>query len=260
MRRNAAVVRRWWWLLILAALVGGIAAFGLTKLLVQQKYEATAIISMAPPPQSPSGLLVTMFNAGADAQLIPTQATATVAARGVPGVQSSKLVDSIVSTASPEGELLYVRVRWTSVAVARELTNAVARVFIQQERARLSQRYAIIRQGFATQERHQNSLMRALSGGGNATNWLRAQYADTASRLQQEDADAQVEVATQQASLQLVQPAAKVLAVGPKASLNGALGAVLALLVALIFAYMSTESYGEMDAERPRPVLTKVGD
>lgn len=259
-RRNAAVLRRWWWLLILAAIVGGIAAYGLTKLLVKQEYQGTAIISMAPPPQSQSGLLITMLSAAADAQLVPTQATATVAARGLPGVPPTKLVDDIQSTASPEGQLLYVRVQWTSVPVAQQLTTAVAQTFIQQERARLRRRYAIIHQGFVAEEQHQASLIRSLQGNNDATNWLRSQYADSAARIYQEDADASVEAATQEASLQLVQPATKVIAVGPRAPLNGALGAVVALLVALVFAFASTAYYGETDEERLRPVLAKVSD
>lgn len=260
MQRNLQVVRRWWWLLLLAAVIGGLAAYGLTKVLVPQQYEGTAIIALAPPPQTATGLYVTSLAASADAQLVPTQATATVAARGVPGVTPKELATHIQSTASLEGQLLYVYVRWHAPLLADALANDVARVFIQQERTRLAQRYTVIHRSLAAQEAHFTSLASKASGSGQAADWLRAQYADTAAKIYQEDADAQTQAATQAQSLQVVQPATTVIPVGPRAPLNALLGAVLAFLAALVFAYMSTDAYSDIDQTRPRPVLSSVRD
>lgn len=260
MQRNAEVLRRWWWLLVLGAIIGGLVAYGLTKVLAHQQYEGTAIIALAPPPQGTNGLYVTSLAASADAQLVPTQATAAVAARGVPGVTPASLVKNIQSTASLEGQLLFVNVRWPTPLLADALTNDVARVFIQQERVRLSQRYAVIHRGFASQEAHFTALASKTSGTGSAASWLRAQYADTAAKIYQEDADAQTQAATQAESLQLVQPATTVIAVGPRAPINALLGAVLGFLAALVFAYVSTDSYGEINEVRRRPTLSSVGE
>lgn len=260
MQRNVEVLRRWWWLLVLGSVIGGVAAFGLTKILAQQQYEATAIIAMAPPPQGPNGLSVTSLAASADAQLVPTQATAAVAARGVAGITPTKLVSDIKSTASLEGQLLFVNVRWPSPLLAEALTNDVAHVFIRQERARLGQRYAVIHRGLAAQEAHFTTLASTATGSGSAASWLRAQYADTAAKIYQEDADAQMQAATQAESLQLVQPATTVIATGPRAPINGLLGAVLGFLAALIFAYISTDSYQAVDEVRRRPALSSIGE
>lgn len=260
MQRNIQVVRRWWWLLLLAAIVGALAAYVLTKLLAPQQYQGTAIIALAPPPQTASGLYVTSLAASADAQLIPTQATAAVAAHGVAGVSPSTLASHIQSTASLEGQLLYVEVRWPAPLLADALANDVARVFMQQERTRLSQRYTVLHRSLAAQEAHYTALANKTTGSGQAASWLRAQYADSAAKLYQEDADAQSQAATQAQSMQLVQPATTVLAVGPKAPLNALLGAVLALLAALVFAYISTDTYNDVDQSRPHPVFSTVRD
>lgn len=260
MQRNVEVLRRWWWLLVLGAVIGGLVAFGLTKVLAQQQYEGTAIIALAPPPQGPNGLFVTSLAASADAQLVPTQATAAVAAHGVPGITPAKLVSHIQSTASLEGQLLFVNVRWPAPLLADALANDVARVFIQQERTRLAQRYSVIHRGFTAQEAHLTNLASKTSGSGSAASWLRAQYADAAAKIYQEDAEAQTQAATQAESLQLVQPATTVIAVGPRAPINALLGAVLGFLAALVFAYISTDGYDEIDEIRRRPNLSTVGE
>jgi capsular polysaccharide biosynthesis protein len=262
LQRNLYVLRRWWWLLLLAAVIGGVLAYGLTKVLAHQKYEGTAIIALAPPPQGASGQLVTSLAATADAQLIPTQAVASVAARGIPGVSASTLSNDIESTASIEGQLLFVNVIWPDKRVATTLTNAVAHAFIRQERGRLNARYAIIHANLLAQQRHLATLSSNVHGSSQSAEWLRAQYADTASKIYQEDADARIQVQTQVASLQVVQPSIenKVKAVGPRASINGALGAALGLLFALIAAYLSTSSYGEAQEQGLRQVFTSVGE
>jgi uncharacterized protein involved in exopolysaccharide biosynthesis len=105
--------------------------------------------------------------------------------------------------------------------------------------------------------------MKQASGGGSPTAWLQSQYADAYSRVYQQDADARVQAALQQSSLQIAQPAdpSTVGVVGPRSSFNGALGAILGLLLALVVAYISTGSYGEREDTTPRhPVLTRVRD
>jgi hypothetical protein len=230
-------------------------------LVIKQAYQATTIIAMAPPPQTQNSVYVQMLQASADAQLVPTLATAQVAARGLPGIDPRTLAADTASTASIEGELLFVNVRWSNEPVAETLSNAVAHAFIAQERNRLSQRYAIIHQGIAAKEAYLTGLLRAASGNGDAATWLRSTYANALSNLYGQDADARIQAVSQERGLQVVQPAATATAVGPKASLNAALGALLGLLIALIFAYMATGEFGESEGVATvRPVLSKVGD
>jgi hypothetical protein len=145
--------------------------------------------------------------------------------------------------------------------MAMQLTNAVARSFIAQERVRLKQRYAIIHGSFLAQENHFAGLIGATTGGGAARSWLQSQYADSASRIYQLDADAHVQALTQESSLQLAQPAATAGTLGPRAKVNAVLGAALAFLLALLVAFAATTSYGESRADEALPtVLSKVGD
>jgi capsular polysaccharide biosynthesis protein len=261
LQRNLYVVRRWWWLLVGAAVVGGLVAYAVTKLLVQQEYKATSLVSLAPPPQAPNGLYVTMLQASADAQLVPTLRTARRAVAGQSGISAQKLADHTTALASPENEVLSVSVSWTSPDLAMRLADAVSNAFITQERQRLRSRLAIIHRGLSQQEGQLTSMLRRSTGNTTAADWLRSQYADATSHVYQQDADARIQAAMQEASLQLAQPASSVVKVGPKPAINAGLGALLALVVALLFAYLSTTDYGEAEQTRtPRPVLTSVGD
>jgi capsular polysaccharide biosynthesis protein len=267
MQRNLYVLRRWWWLLIVAAIVGGLLAYGLTKVLVKQQYGSTAVISVAPPPQTPNGLYLTMLAVSADSQLVPTLGTAQ-AARGLlprplaAQVNPTKLERAIQSTYSVDGQLLFVTVRWPDKSLVPRLTNTVAAAFIRLERTRLERRYRIIHSGLVSQEDHLASLVRqTASGSGPAKTWLESQFADSASKVYQQDADARIQASVQQVALQVSQPAVETVAVGPKATINGLLGGVLALLIALVFTFFATSSYGSPEtAEGVRPVLTSIGE
>lgn len=266
LQRNLFVLRRWWWLLVAAAVIGAVVAYEVTKMLVQQEYQGSATVAMAPPPQGPNGLYVTMLTASADAQLVSTLATAQAAQRSLPvtirsSIDASTLSSRIDGTASVDNELLFVKARWTDPALAVQLTNAVAKAFIAQETRRLERRYQVIHAGLATQERHLAALIASPGATGAARSWLQAQYADTASKIYQQDADARIQASTQEASLQLAQPASGAVKVGPKATVNAALGGALAFLLALLFAFAATRAYPQTEAsESLPPVLKKVGD
>lgn len=256
LQRTVYVLRRWWWLLLGAAIVGGLIAYLLTKTLTTPQYQSTAIVSMAP-----SSGPISMFAASADAALVPTLATTEAARAMVPGVPASQLSGRIDSSASVEGELLYITVRWAEPTHAPALANAVARTFIRQERQRLGTRYAILHQKYAATEQHLQKLSRSMLGSGPAREWLQSQYAASVATIYQKDADAQAQAAVQETSLQIAQPATAAARVGSRANLNAVLGAVLALLLALVFAFVATSSYGETaDVTVARPVLSKVGD
>jgi capsular polysaccharide biosynthesis protein len=266
LRRTVYVLERWWWLIAAAVVVGAVVAYGLTKSLVQQQYESTAVVSLAPPPSSPLGTYTTMLAASADAQLVPTLGTAQAARRALPSsvaqqVDASTLSGRTTASASLDNQLLYVSARWTIPGIAPVLANAVARAFIGQERSRLETRYGIIHAGLLSQEHHLSALIQAPAGSGQARSWLQAQYADTAAKIYQTDADSRIQASIQEASLQLAQPATSAAKVGPKATINAALGAALALILALVFAFVATGSYGrDLASQELHPVLHKVGD
>lgn len=265
-QRNLYVLRRWWWLLLGALLIGGVAAFLITKLVVTQQYQGTALIALAPPPISSSGLFVTTLQASADSQLIPTESTARAALRLLPAsraaaVQPIKLAEATTSLASLDNEILTVQVRWPSVTLAPLLTNRVANAFVRQERARLAHRYQLIHRQLAAQEARLTALTRAAAGQGTAADWLRGQYAYAAAKVYQEDADARAQAAMQETGLSVAQPATEARAVGPKPAINAAIGAALALILALIYAYAVTDTYGEGPAaETPRRILARAGE
>ena len=199
---------------------------------------------------------------GADAQLVRTLSTAQAAHRPA-GVRAQALADSVAGSPSVDGELLSLSVTWSNPQIASELANAVAAVFMQQERQRLEARYAVIHNTLVQQQRHLADLMTLETGNGPAHDWLQSTYAATATRLYQDDTSARIQATTQEASLQLAQPASASEAVVtmPRASYNGALGAILALLVAAVFAFVATSSYGQVEATAGvRPVLSKVGE
>jgi capsular polysaccharide biosynthesis protein len=267
LNRNLYVLRRWWWLLLAAAIVGGLIAYLATKLLVHQQYQAIAVISMAPPPQPSSGLYLTTLSASADSALVPTLRTAQAALASSPKLATSvtplQLAHSTTASASPEGQLLTVTVLRPDSASAVSLANAMAGAFIAQERSRLQQRYVLLHRGLVSKEQFLAARVKRGVGGGAPMTWLQAQYADTYSRVFQQDADARVQADLQKTSLQMAQPAdpSTVGAIGPRSSFNGVLGAILGLLLALVVAYVATGSYGEYeDASARQPVLTRVRD
>ncbi|MGI8824488.1 MAG: hypothetical protein ACR2JC_02370 [Chloroflexota bacterium] len=264
MQRDLYVLRRWWWLLLIAVFLGGVVAYGATKVFVGQKYQTSAIISVAPAPQGPNGLYVTSLSATADSALISTLSTAQAARNLLPpvdrrSVNADKLAHAAVGSASIDGELIYVSVTWPHRAFAPILANAMARAYIRQERMRLSQHYRIIHAGLATEKRSLATLERSTRTSGQAGSFLASQYSLNALRLSQDDVDAKIQTNLQLASLQVAQPATdlEVIRIGAKASINALLGAVLGLLVALVFALVTTRSYpGAGDAQPLRPVLT----
>jgi capsular polysaccharide biosynthesis protein len=275
LQRNLFVLRRWWWLLLLGALVGGGVAYGLTKVLVKTTYEAVAIVSTGAAPEGQQGTYIAASGAPSSGDLLINAGVVRGVQRLVPGISTADLQNDLTGTASQQGcvsldtstngnqcQLLLLHVQWPDPALAIRLANAVAAVFMQQERVRLEQGYALYHRGIAAQERALTQLIRATPGKGAAGSWLQAQYANTLSGLYDKDANARVQSSVAIASLEVAKPATKaVKASGPKASVNGALGALLGLLVAWIVAFLVTRSYGdEEEAAGPRPVLSQVRD
>lgn len=265
LERNLEVIRRWWWLLLSLALLGGVLAFALTKVLVKQEYQATALVSVAPPPSGPYGLSVTDLLASADAQLIPTVDTARAALRRLPlslsaAVNPLKLAANTDATATPDNELVKIDVKWTGATAVPTLTNAVALAFVQQERARLEARYRLVHRQLAEEEGRLSALMTRAQGTGAARDWLRSQYADAASKLLQQDTDDRIQASVQEEGLSLAQPATQVRSVGPKAPVNGLLGAALGLIIALIVAFIATDRFETEEREGIRPVLAHAGE
>lgn len=268
-RRNIYVLRRWWWLVLVAAVVCAAVALAATKLLVKERYQATALVSLAPAPQGPNGLSITSLSAAADAQLVSTLATAQSARNHLPAsiassVSADKLAHAVTGQPSLDGQLLYVTVTWTDQTRTPILANAVAEAYITQERSRLKEHYGIIHGVYVREEQSLSALARRLPTSGPAASWARAQNADAASRLYSSDAEARIQASLQTASLQMAQPASslEIVKIGPKGSVNALLGGALGALLALIFAFVQTSSYEAPDRQ-PRSVpsmLTKVGE
>jgi capsular polysaccharide biosynthesis protein len=275
LQRNLFVLRRWWWLLVLGAIIGGIAAYGATKALAQNQYEAVAAVSAGAAPQGEQGTYFASSGPAPGGQLLTNQGVITGVQRLVPGISATTLAGTMKVTASQEDcvsldtspgvnqcELLSLHAQWPDPATAIELANAVATVFMQQERVRLKQGYALYHHAISAQEGALMKLVRATPGRGAAQNWLQAQYANTISGLSSNDADARVHASVAETSLQMAQRATSAVKVaGPKATVNGVLGALLGLLIAWLTAFLVTSSYGDVEeASGLQRVLSKIGD
>jgi capsular polysaccharide biosynthesis protein len=275
LKRNLFVLQRWWWLLVLGALIGGVVAYGLTNALVQNQYQAVAVVSSGSAPQGEHGTYFASFGSGGDGTLLANQGVLTGVQRLVPEISRTQLVSHLTGTASEQDcvsldsasaanqcRLLSLRVQWPDPASAIRLANALATVFMQQERTRLEQGYTLFHRGIVVQEQSLTRLVRSTPGKGAAQNWLQAQYANTLSDLYGKDANARIQSSIAETSLQVAQPATTAVKVaGPKALVNTALGALVGLLIAWVIASIATSSYGdEVEVRGPRAVLTKAND
>jgi len=253
--RIVFVLKRWWLLLVGAALLGGLIAYGLTHLLAKPSYTATATVGVTTAKSGAGPYFATVGAPTAqDFQLVTTPSVVAAAHRLVPQVDPAQLTSQIKSSGSETTclvtgaatcQLISITVEWKDSLLAPTLANALATVFVQQERQRLEERYAIVHQGYVTEENHLLRGIKPAPGAGSAQAWLNAQYADTAARLFQEDTDLRTQATLDERSLQVVKPATKTTVVGPRASVNAVIGAVLAALVALVIAFGMTTAYGQ---------------
>jgi capsular polysaccharide biosynthesis protein len=277
LQRNLFVLRRWWWLLVLGALVGGVVAYGLTKVLVKTQYDAVAIVSTGAAPQGQHGTYFASIGGAPDGTLLLNQGVIARVQRLVPSISGSQLVRDLTGAASQQAcvsldtsisgnqcQLLSLHVQWTDPKLAIRLANAVAVAFMEQERVRLKQGYALYHEGIDAQERTLTKLIRTTPGTGAAQTWLQAQYANTISNLYGKDSEARVQASVAETSLQMAEPATTPTTTkvsGPKATVNGALGALLGLLIAWVIAFIATSSYGDVSlSAEPRAVRVKVSD
>lgn len=257
LQRSLNVLRRWWWLLLGGAVIGGFLAYTATKVVDKPTYQVTTTVALAP---AAGSSYFGLFSAAADAQLVATLSTAQAAVHSS-GAESEKLAGSVAGSPSVDGELLTITLTWPDGALAPRLANAIAATYIKQEQQRLAARYRLVHQDFVAQENRLDGLMNMTTGQGPAQSWLAAQYADTAAGIYQEDADAGIQASTQEQALQIVQPATAETEheIAPRATVNGALGALLGLVVTLIAAYLAPSSYERPSSAGPRiPTLTKV--
>lgn len=132
-----AVIVRWWWVLLIGLAAGGSAAWGVSKL-VDPTYRATATIVVN---QSAAPGTVTYSDALLSQQLVKTYARmatqrvvlAQVADELQLAMGLSDLHDLVAGTAIAQTQLLEIRAETPDPAFARDLANAVARVFIEQQ-------------------------------------------------------------------------------------------------------------------------------
>lgn len=262
LQRAGRLVRGWWPALLAGCVGAALLAYLVTRLLFPQQYQATSIVAMAPTAQSPNGIYLPLLSAAADSQLVSTARTASAAIAALPqpiqahvGVQ--KLTTSITGVSSVDGQLLFVSVRWTDPALAARLADATARAFISQELQRLILRHKIIHQGLQREQTGITARIRATSGGGTPQTWLQSQYADTLSKLYQQDTDTGIELSLQRDSLQLMQSALgqKPAKVGPKALVNAVLGGALGLLIVLVYALVVDRDLNRQEEPGRRPSL-----
>ena len=133
----SAVVVRWWWVLLLGLAAGGSAAWGVSQL-VSPTYRAAATIVVN---QSAAPGRVTYSDALLSQQLVKTyarMATQRVVLEQVAeelqlDVGLDDLDELLSGIAIAQTQLLEIRAETPDPVLARDLANAVARVFIEQQ-------------------------------------------------------------------------------------------------------------------------------
>ena len=134
-----AVVLRWWWVLLIGLLAGGSTAWGVSKL-IDPTYRATTIIVVN---QSAVPGRVTYSDALLSQQLVKTyahMATQRVVLEQVAEdlqlpIAPDDLSDLVQGVAIAQTQLLEVRADTPDPALARDLANHVAHVFIEQQQS-----------------------------------------------------------------------------------------------------------------------------
>ncbi|MDE2902211.1 MAG: polysaccharide biosynthesis tyrosine autokinase [Chloroflexota bacterium] len=132
-----AVVMRWWWVLLIGMTAGGSAAWGVSRL-IDPTYRATATIVVN---QSAAPGTVTYSDALLSQQLVKTyarMATQRVVLEQVVNqldlaVELADLDDLVDGLAIAQTQLLEIRAETPDPEFSRDLANAVARVFIEQQ-------------------------------------------------------------------------------------------------------------------------------
>jgi len=132
-----AVIVRWWWLLLIGLAAGASAAWGVSKL-VSPTYRATATIVVN---QSAAPGTVTYSDALLSQQLVKTyarMATQRVVLEQVArelelAIAPADLGDMVTGVTIAQTQLLEVRAETADPELARDLANAVARVFIERQ-------------------------------------------------------------------------------------------------------------------------------
>ncbi len=133
----SAVIVRWWWVLLIGLAAGGSAAWGVAKL-VNPTYRAAATIVVN---QSAAPGTVTYSDALLSQQLVKTyarMATQRVVLEQVAdelqlAVGLDELDELLSGIAISQTQLLEIRAETPDPELSRDLANAVARVFIEQQ-------------------------------------------------------------------------------------------------------------------------------
>ena len=132
-----AVVVRWWWALLIGVAAGGVAAWGVSHA-IDPTYRATATVLVN---QSAAPGTVTYSDALLSQQLVKTyarMATQRVVLEQVArelelAISPADLDDMLSGVAIAQTQLLEVRAETADPELARDLANAVARIFIEQQ-------------------------------------------------------------------------------------------------------------------------------
>ena len=132
-----AVIVRWWWVLLIGLTAGGSAAWGVSQV-IDPTYRATATVVVN---QSAAPGTVTYSDALLSQQLVKTyarMATQRVVLEQVAdelqlAISLNDLDDLLAGVAIAQTQLLEIRAETPDPRLARDLANAVARVFIERQ-------------------------------------------------------------------------------------------------------------------------------
>jgi succinoglycan biosynthesis transport protein ExoP len=143
-----AVARRWWWLLLLALILGGLSAFGASKL-VTPTYRATAtLLVVQQQTQGVVGLADLQASerlANTFTELVTVRSVLEKAIeRGGFTLTPGELKERLTVSSPPATQLLEITAEASTPEAARDLANTVATTFIESNQSALASRPGIV--------------------------------------------------------------------------------------------------------------------
>lgn len=153
------LLRRWLWLIILAALLAGGSAYLVSAYAITPIYQASARITVQPSSSlagaTYSDILAGQYAASTYAQMITARPVQEEALRRLgysdEAIAEGHIPYELSATTVRDTQLIDIKVESSDPRLAANLANTIAQVFIEQNQARQTARFANYRQGLEQQ-------------------------------------------------------------------------------------------------------------
>lgn len=277
LRKYWVVVRRWWWLMVLGTLLGGMAAFIVSRN-ITPVYSASTTLMVDQAPRSGltdySAVLTSQQLAKTYSELLHKRPVLEAALQklGLP-LDPDELAKSVSVDLLRDTQLIILSVEDTNPDQAASLANTIASVFIEQNAAQQNGRYASSKESLSKEIAAVQASMAQVQAALDAIKDPRtpaeqsqktqletslAQYRTSYANLLQSYESIRVAEAQQLNNVSVVEPAlAPRIPVRPRVALNTALAALLGLI--LTVAAAAVFEYLDNTLKSPEDVTQRLG-